>query len=108
MTYQNPVLHIAEAKNLFLPERLDPTIKEFDDIEVKRFHQVRVRRQSKQTIQATYTDWVNCQFCLLIDTRAGAIQLKSPSQGGVPEMAAIHLTRIVFRDVCGLMQRVYG
>lgn len=108
MNYQDPVLHIAEAKNLFLPERFDLTIKEFDDVEVKRFHQVRVCRINKQVLKAAYTDWAGDRFCLLIDTRAGTVQLQSPSQEGMPETAAIHLTRIVYRNVERLLQRVYG
>ena len=108
MNHQNPVLHIAEAKNLFLPERFDLTIKEFDDVEVKRFHQARVRRITEQLLKAAYTDWAGDRFCLLIDTRAGTVQLQSPSQEATPEAAAIHLTRIVYRDVERLLQRVFG
>lgn len=108
MNYQNPVLHIAEAKNFFLPERFDLTIKESDDFEVKRFHQARVRRINKQVLKAAYTDWAGDRFCLLIDTRAGTVQLQSPSQEATPAAAAIHLTRIVYRNVERLLQRLFG
>lgn len=108
MSYQNPVLHIAEARNFFLPERFDLTIKEYDDVEVKRFHQAHVRRTSPHQLKATYTDWARDRFCLLIDTRDGTVKLESPSQEMTPEAAAIHLTRIVYRDVERLLQQVYG
>ena len=105
MPYHNPVLEIAEAKNLFLPERFDLTIREYDDVEVKRFHQARLRREGA-VLKATYTDWARDRFRLLIDTRAGTAQLESPSQAGIPEVAAIHLTHRVYRDVARLLQRL--
>jgi len=107
MSYHNPILEISEAKNLFLPERFDLTIREYDDVEVKCFHQARVQRDGS-VLKATYTDWARDRFCLLIDTYAGTAQLQSPYLEGTPDAAAFHLTRIVFRDVSALLQRVYG
>jgi hypothetical protein len=92
----------------FLPERFDTTIKEFDNVEVKRFHQARVRRVNRHELKATYTDWVRDRFSLLIDTRAGTVRLQSPSQEVPPEAAAIHLTRIVYRDAARLLQWAYA
>lgn len=108
MKNQNPVLQITEAKNLFLPKHFELTIKEYDDFEVKRFHQTRVRRLEGHKLKAIYTDWVGDRFCLHIDTKDGTVQLQAPSQSGIPEMAAIHLTRGVFGKVAKLLQRVYG
>lgn len=105
MPYHNPVLEIAEAKNLFLPERFDLTIREYDDVEVKRFHQARLRREGA-VLKATYTDWARDRFRLLIDTCAGTAHLQSPHLEGTPDRAIVHLTRIVFRDVSTLLQRV--
>lgn len=108
MKDENPILNIIEAKNLFLPKHFELTIKEYDDFEVRRFHQTRVRRLEGHKLKAIYTDWVGDRFCLHINTKDGTVQLQVPSQSGSPDMAVIYLTRGVFCKVEKLLQRVYG